>query len=96
MRGTLRMPNAMVTASKLRSANGSASALASVNVIASPSADGLRRALAADREHVGIDVAHRRPGELAAGFDRAHRYVAGAAGNVEQRERPGSSADRAR
>ena len=34
-RGTLRMPNAMVTASKLRSANGSASALASVKVIRS-------------------------------------------------------------
>ena len=37
MRGTLRMPNAMVAASKLRSANGSASALASVKVtICSP------------------------------------------------------------
>ena len=45
-------------------------------------------ALAADREHVGIDVAHRRPRLLAAGRDGAHRHVAGAAGDVEQRERP--------
>ena len=35
MRGTLRMPNAIVAASKLRSANGSASALASVKVTVS-------------------------------------------------------------
>ncbi len=33
MRGTLRMPNAMVTASKLLSGNGSASALASMNAM---------------------------------------------------------------
>jgi hypothetical protein len=46
-------------------------------------------ALAADREHVGIDIAHRRPRLLAAGFDGAQRHVAGAAGDVEQRERPG-------
>ena len=53
MRGTLRMPNAMVTASKLRSGSGSASALASMKSIVVP---GLGGALAADREHLGVDV----------------------------------------
>ena len=87
MRGTLRMPKAMVTASKLRSANGSASALPSAKVDASSSP--LRAgALAADREHVGIDVADRRPRARAAGLDHAEGDVAGAAGDIEQRERP--------
>ena len=86
MRGTLRMPNAMVTASKLRSGNGSASALASmkVDVVAAR----LGGALAADREHLGIDVAHRDARARAAGLDDAEGDVAGAAGEIEQRERP--------
>ena len=44
------------------------------------------RALAADGQHLGIDVAdgdaHARP----AGFHHAERHVAGAAGEIEQRE----------
>ena len=87
MRGTLRMPKAMVAASKLRSANGSASAFASAKVtaVAKSARSG---ALAADRQHVGIDVADRRARALAAGREHAQRDVAGAAGDVEERERP--------
>ena len=87
MRGTLRMPNAIDTASKLLSGNGSASALASTNVTASSSACA-QRALAPDAEHVGIDVRDGRARAAAARRDGAERDVAGAARDVEQREIP--------
>ena len=94
MRVTLRMPKAMVTASNVRSANGSASALASVKVDPRRRATALpSRALAPDREHVGVDVADHGASVVAAGRDRPQGNVAGAAGDIEQRERPASSAD---
>ena len=46
-----------------------------------------RRALAADRQHVGIDVADGGMEIAAGGLGGAERDVAGAAGDVEQRER---------
>ena len=77
----------MVTASKLRSANGSASALASAKSTASLKRT-RRRALASDLEHVGIDVADRRARVRAAALDHPKRDVAGAAGDVEERKGP--------
>ena len=44
-------------------------------------------ALAPDREHVGVDVDHGGAGAGAARRDHPERDVAGAAGEVEQRER---------
>ena len=44
------------------------------------------RALAADGEHVGIDVADGDARARAAGFHHAERHVAGAAGEIEQGE----------
>ena len=85
MRGTLRMPNAMVTASKLLSGSGSASALASTKV--DRRAPGLGGALAADREHLGVDVGDGDVRARPAGVGDAERDVAGAAGEIEQRER---------
>ena len=86
MRGTLRMPKAMVTASKLASGNGSASALPSTNVdVSSPRSSARARPTV---EHVGVDVGHGRAGAGAAGLDHPEGDVAGAAGDVEQRERP--------
>ena len=83
MRGTLRMPKAMVTASKLLSANGSFSALASMNRYG---AAGLRCALAADREHLGVDVGDGDARARAALLGDAEGDVAGAAGKVEHGE----------
>ena len=90
MRGTLRMPNAMVTASKLRSGSGSASALASTNSMSPRRRLCAARlgALAADREHVGVDVGDGDAGAGAGLLGHPQRHVAGAAGDVEQRERP--------
>ena len=45
-------------------------------------------ALAADRQHLVVDVADGRPRAGAAGFDDPQRDVAGAAGQIEQGERP--------
>ena len=44
------------------------------------------RALAADGEHVGIDVADGDARARAAGLHHAEGDVAGAAGEIEQRE----------
>ena len=86
MRGTLRMPNAMVTASNARSGSGSFSALPSMKVtIVEPLLGG---ALAADRQHLGVDVGDGDARAGAARLGDAERHVAGAAGDVEQRERP--------
>ena len=48
---------------------------------------GLRGALAADREHVGVDVGDRDMGAGAGLVGDAEGHVAGAAGQIEQRER---------
>ena len=87
MRGTLRMPKAMVTASKLRSGNGSASALPSTKITRVAAAL-LVGALAPGLEHLAVDVHHRGVGAGAAGIDHAEGDVAGAARHIEQRERP--------
>ena len=87
MRGTLRMPKAMVTASKARSGNGSASALPSTKVTTSSSPRSAAR-VAADLEHGVVDVGDGDAGRVVAGVRHPERDVAGAAGDVEQRERP--------
>ena len=86
MRGTLRMPNAMVTASKLRSGNGSASALPSTKVIVVPGALGARSRPTASISALMSVTVTRVPRPPACGH--AERDVAGAAGQIEQRERP--------
>src|SRR5215471_14248002 len=48
----------------------------------------LRCTLAPDAEHFCIDIANRDPGAGASGPCDAERHVAGAAGNVQHRERP--------
>ena len=50
-----------------------------------------RRTLAADAKHVGIDVADGGPKARACRLGGAKGNVAGAAGNIEQRERPVAS-----
>ena len=47
----------------------------------------LDRALGADAEHLGIDVADRDARAGPAGFRHAEGNVAGAAGEIEQRKR---------
>ena len=83
MRGTLRMPNAMVTASKLWSGSGSASALASMNAMSC-------RALAARSrptvEHLGVDVGDGDAGAGSGPLGDAEGDVAGAAGEIEHVE----------
>ena len=48
----------------------------------------MRGALAADREHLGIDVGDGDARAGPAGLGDAEGDVAGAAGEIEQRERP--------
>ena len=86
MRGTLRMPKAIVTASKLWSGNGSASALASTKVTASssPRSRARSRPTASISALMSATVARVPAPPAAIG---AERDVAGAAGDVEQRER---------
>ena len=60
-------------------------ALRESNDIVESALDG---ALAPDGEHLRIDIAHRRARACAARFDHAQRDVAGAARDIEQRERP--------
>ena len=80
MRGTLRMPNAMVTASKLLS--GKRQRLG-IGLDELDVAAGLRGALAADREHLGVDVGDGDVRARAARVGDAEGDVAGAAGEVE-------------
>jgi hypothetical protein len=88
MRGTLRMPKAMVTASKCRSGKGSASALASTNSMRSPKcrSPARSRPTASMSPLMSATVACVR---RAAGLQRPERDIAGAAGDIE--EPPGRS-----
>ena len=87
MRGTLRMPKAMVTASKVRSGNGSASALPSTKVTTSSSPRSAARARPTSSMAWLMSATVTRV-RVVAGVDHAEGDVAGAAGDVEQRERP--------
>ena len=86
MRGTLRMPKAMVTASKLLVGKRQRLGIGLDELDRRRPA--LRGALAADREHLGVDVGDGDAGARPAGVDDAEGDVAGAAGQIEQRERP--------
>ena len=87
MRGTLRMPKAMVTASKARSGNGSASALPSTNVTTSSSPRSAARARPTSSMAWLMSATVTRV-RVVAGVHHPEGDVAGAAGDVEQRERP--------
>ena len=84
MRGTLRMPKAMVTQSNLAVGIGQFLGVALLEAHVAQAK--LGGALAAYYEHVGVDVADRRPRALTARRDHAEGNISSPASHIEQGE----------